>query len=666
MIDKKEKGYNAKDISVLEGLDPVKKLPGMYTRTESPNHIMQEIADNAFDEALGGHANKLLVELHEDGSVSIEDNGRGIPVDIHPEKNVPAVQIIFTVLHSGGKFDKGEGGAYDFSGGLHGVGVSVTNALSERLEVTVWRNRKEYFIAFEHGKVVEPLKEKKLGEEDKNKKGTKIQAWPSAQYFTNPHLVINEFESYLKNKAVLINNVEVTWVRPSKTPITWHFPGGIKQYLEEQAETPESWVAPLFQARLEHKEENNGFKKGEGFDLALGFMSDNRIQKSYVNLISTTSGGRHESGLRAGLFEAIKPIAERNKAIPKDIKLEAEDVWARVSFVLSAKLMKPAFQNQTKDKLIAGQGDVGYKLVYGLIKDAFELWMNDHPSAAKSIIDLVVEEAVRRQKSANKVERKRGSGASVLPGKLADCESKNIAETELFLVEGDSAGGSSKEGRDRRFQAILPLRGKVVNTWEEKTEHLINKFETVNDIAVAIGVEPHGNLKAKDVDMTRLRYGKIIIMADADVDGKHIQVLLNTLFYKHFPALIEKSHIWVAQPPLFTVSAPPKKGKKSETRENRKYYVLDEKELSVIEKELGKEGLMPEQYKVSRFKGLGEMNPEQLWETTLNPEVRRMIRLSLPQDEGVEKDFDLMMSKKNAKQRRDWMEADGSKIVVDL
>jgi topoisomerase-4 subunit B len=657
---KQKANYSAQDIGVLKGLEPVQHRPGMYTRTENPNHIMQEVADNGFDEVLAGHADLIAVELREDGSVIIEDNGRGIPVDMHPTEKRPAVEVIFTALHSGGKFDKGAGSAYGFTGGLHGVGVSVTNALSKRMEVTIWRDGKEHKLAFEHGAVVEPLTSTKLPADQKDKKGTRIQAWPEAKYFEHPALAANEFERFLRSKSVLLKGAEVQWTRPGRPTTSWQFAGGMAQYLEEAAEDDESWVAPRFSCDLHHAEDKEGYDAGEGFDLALGFLAQGRVpRESYVNLIPTPAGGRHETGLKAGLFEAIKQVAERaGNWIPKGLVIEADDVWSRAAFVLSVKLRDPQFQNQTKDKMTSAKG---HTLVQKLVQDAFELWLNDHADHAKSIVDLCVAEAARRQKD-NKVERKRLSGGAVLPGKLSDCESKDSSITELFLVEGDSAGGSSKQGRERSFQAILPLRGKLLNTWEV-TSSVAMESETISNIAIAVGVDPHDLEDIDKVDLSRLRYGKVVILADADVDGQHIQVLLLTLFLKHFPALIAKGHIWIAQPPLYRIDAPAKRGQKTGPR---KFYILDDKEMDITKKQLAKEGIQDSQLSVVRFKGLGEMNSNQLWETTLNPEERRMLRVTMDKAGQVHADFDLLMGKKNAKPRREWMERDGHTVDVSV
>lgn len=651
--------YTEADIGVLKGLEPVQHRPGMYTRTESPNHIMQEVADNAFDEAQGGYANRVSVELHEDGSVSIEDNGRGIPVGLHPTEKRPTVEVVFTILHAGGKFNKGGESAYKFTGGLHGVGVSVTNALSERMEVTVWRDGHEHRLVFSHGAVVEQLSKKKLPADQKDRTGSRVQAWPAAKYFESASLHVAEFERFLRSKAVLLPGVEVAWTRPNRPTTTWCFPGGMTQYLEEQVEDPESWLAPRYEVDLHHQSSDGSFDEGEGFKLALGFTGEGRtVRESYVNLIPTPNGGRHENGLRAGLFEAVRAVADRSGRLPKGVKLEADDIWGRASFVLSTQMTDPQFQNQTKDKMTSEKGQ---RLVQGLLRDNFELWLGDHPEAANAIVDMAVNEAVRRTKSMVKAERKKGSSAATLPGKLADCESKDVNNTELFLVEGDSAGGSSKQGRNRHTQAILPLRGKLLNTWDVDS-HKALASETIDNIASAIGIEAHMGKKAADVDLSKLRYGKVFIMADADVDGQHIQVLLLTLFLRHFPALLEKGYIWIAQAPLFRIDAPAKKGSKTGPR---KIYALDENELEAVRKQLTKEGLNETQWSVTRFKGLGEMNAEQLGETTMNPDGRRSLRIEVKDAAAAAVAFDLMMNSKNAKARREWMEAEGGTVEID-
>ena len=441
--------YTEADIGVLKGLEPVQHRPGMYTRTESPNHIMQEVADNAFDEAQGGYANRVSVELHEDGSVSIEDNGRGIPVGLHPTEKRPTVEVVFTILHAGGKFNKGGESAYKFTGGLHGVGVSVTNALSERMEVTVWRDGHEHRLVFSHGAVVEQLSKKKLPADQKDRTGSRVQAWPAAKYFESASLHVAEFERFLRSKAVLLPGVEVAWTRPNRPTTTWCFPGGMTQYLEEQVEDPESWLAPRYEVDLHHQSSDGSFDEGEGFKLALGFTGEGRtVRESYVNLIPTPNGGRHENGLRAGLFEAVRAVADRSGRLPKGVKLEADDIWGRASFVLSTQMTDPQFQNQTKDKMTSEKGQ---RLVQGLLRDNFELWLGDHPEAANAIVDMAVNEAVRRTKSMVKAERKKGSSAATLPGKLADCESKDVNNTELSWWRATRrAGLPSKAGTGTR------------------------------------------------------------------------------------------------------------------------------------------------------------------------------------------------------------------------
>lgn len=653
---KQAANYDASDISVLEGLDPVRRRPGMYTHTESTNHIMQEVVDNAFDEVMAGHASRVVAELHEDGSISIEDDGRGIPVGIHPKKKRPAVELIFTVLHSGGKFENSEKSAYGFSGGLHGVGVSVTNALSERLEVTVWRDGQEHRIAFANGEVVEKLTSKKLPASEKKRTGSRIQAWPNMKYFDRG-LAVSQFEKFLRSKAILLKGSEVSWTRPGREPVVWKFEGGLGQYLEEAIEDADAWVAPRFHADLHYEADSGGFKEGEGLELALGFVDTGpTFRESYVNLIHTSLGGRHETGLRAGLFDAVKAVAERMKLVPSNVKVEAEDLMSRASFILSVKLRDPQFAGQTKERL---SSEPAHRLVQGLIRDAFELWLNDHPDHAKAIIELVVNEARRRQKSNVKIERRKGGSAAVLPGKLVDCESSDARICELFLVEGDSAGGSVAQGRKKDFQAYLALRGKVVNTWELDPATMMSHTEP-HDISIAIGVEPHMGKRASEVDLSKLRYHKIIILADADVDGAHIQVLLATLFLRHFPALIEMGHVYIGQPPLYRVDSPAKRGSKEKYE---KFYALDQEQLDRRLKELEKRGVKGS---VQRFKGLGEMNPEQLWETTLDPEVRHMMKLKIEDAKQAQEAFDMMMAEKNVPQRREWMEREGNTADADI
>lgn len=659
-----KKKYDEQDIDVLKGLEPVQHRPGMYTRTENPNHIIQEVIDNAQDEALAGFASAITVELHDDGSISVEDNGRGIPVGKHPKEGKPVIEVVFTVLHAGGKFRKGEGQTYGFTGGLHGVGVSVTNALSDKLEVTVFRDGYQHQLTFEKGAVAVPLNKKKLSKEDADKTGTRVRAWPTAKYFESSKIDINELERYLRSKAVLLKGTVVTYKRPNHEPKVWSFPEGLAQYLQEQVAGSESeWIAPIFTTEKFYETSTESFDQGEGFELAIGWAYQGRANKeSYVNLIPTREGGRHETGMKVGLLDAFRVVGERLGMFPKGIRIENEDVLSSMSYVLSVKLLDPQFQNQTKDKMTSEKGQ---RLVAGLLRDEMELWLNDHPQHAKNLLDGMVASAISRSKTGAKTERKRTVGAAMLPGKLSDCQSKDVKSTELFLVEGDSAGGSSKEGRDRVNQAILPLRGKILNTWDVEA-HVAMASEMISNIATAVGVDPHTRQNMASADLSKLRYGKVFIMADADVDGQHIQVLLLTLFLRHFPALIANGHIWIAQPPLYRVDAPAKKGSKSGPR---KMYALDEEELNEVTSMLDKEGIrkkegdMTSGYSITRFKGLGEMNAEQLGETTMNVENRHAIKIILSDAEQALKQFELMMGKK-ADPRREWMEREGS--TVDL
>ena len=658
MAKTKEK-YDENSIDVLEGLEPVKLRPGMYTRTESPNHMIYEVIDNAQDEALAEFAKNIYVELHEDGSVSVADDGRGIPVGkIDKAGGKSAAEVIFTKLHAGGKFNKNDDSAYKFSGGLHGVGVSVTCALSKRLEAVIRRDGKEYAIAFEDGFLVEPLKAR--GKADGT--GTMVRAWPDLKYFESP-LNLEEMEHYLQCKAVLLPGITLTFKTPGKEPRIWSYPGGISQYLSEQtAGMPDAWVGPFFELQHYVGPGHETFSSGEGVHLSVGWLLEGRtFGESYVNLIHTISGGKHEIGLRTALFEGLRSFSEHHALIPKGVKLEADDVWSRACFVLSVKMVDPQFQGQTKDKL---SSESAVKLVHSLVRDSFELWMNENPDIGKRLSEICIENAIRRSKSANKIERKKTGGGAVLPGKLSDCESDDPTRNELFLVEGDSAGGSAKQGRNREFQAILPLRGKLLNTWEADAAKLYSS-STISDISLAIGVDPHGHVpNPADADISKLRYDRIVIMSDADVDGSHIQVLLLTLFFRHFPKLISDGHVYVAQSPLYRVDAPAKRGQKGE----RKFYALDDGELKAVKDRLGREGVKEHQMQTSRFKGLGEMNPEQLWETTMNPDTRRLLKVSFNEKTPAQtlEMFDMLMSDKNAPKRRQWMELRGHEVEGDI
>ncbi|OXL15206.1 DNA topoisomerase IV subunit B [Polynucleobacter cosmopolitanus] len=663
MATKKTDQYSESSIKVLKGLEPVKQRPGMYTRTDNPLHMIQEVIDNASDEALGGHGHHIVVTMHTDGSVSVEDDGRGIPVGMHPEEKRPVVELVFTQLHAGGKFEKGSGGAYAFSGGLHGVGVSVTNALSKRMEVTVWRDKQISTLAFEHGFVVEALKTKIAPMGDRPN-GTRVRAWPDGKYFDSAQIPMAELQRLLRSKAVLLPGVKVTLIQEKGgEPQTWLYTQGLKGYLDEaMAQSGHSPVViPAFDG--EHFADPNragedSFAEGEGASWVVAWTEEGApVRESYVNLIPTPAGGTHESGLRDGLFNAVKSFIDIHALQPKGVKLMPEDVFARASFVLSAKVLDPQFQGQIKERLNSRDA---VRLVSGFVKSALDLWLNQHVDYGRKLAELVIKQAQARTRAGQKVEKKKSSGVAVLPGKLTDCESEDIAMNEIFLVEGDSAGGSAKMGRNKEYQAILPLRGKVLNTWEAERDRLFANNE-VHDIAVAIGVDPHGN--NDDPDMSNLRYGKICILSDADVDGAHIQVLLLTLFYKHFPKLMERGHVYIARPPLFRVDAPAR-GKKPA----QKLYALDEGELKAIEDKLRKEGLREGSWQISRFKGLGEMNAEQLWDTTLNPDTRRLLPVTegaLGEVETV-KTMDMLMGKSESGARKTWLEERGNEVEADI
>ena len=798
--------YDESSIQVLKGLEPVQQRPGMYTRLEDPTHIILEVVDNACDEALAGFANKIHVNVHEDQSVSISDNGRGIPTGMHPTEGAPVIELVFTRLHAGGKFNKqGDGSAYKYSGGLHGVGVSVTNALTDKLDVKVVRDGGEYIIGFEKGLVVKPLT--KVGKVDKSISGTSVRAWPTAKYFDQPNISHAELERTLRSKAMLLPGVEMTFSVEGKESKTWHYPEGMAQYLNDIAENPE-WLFPPI--KLDGDDLNPEGGK-DGLTCVIGFVEEGAIHReSFVNLIPTRDGGRHMQGLRYGAFQAVQQFMERHQLLPKNLKLEYDDVWSRMSCVLAMRMVDPQFQGQTKDQLSSKHAS---KLVEKIVSAQFELWLHEHPQLAKTLAELVTTQAFKRSKNAPKSDRKRSAGGAVLPGKLADCESTDVNHTELFLCEGDSAAGcfvyetlipladgrkmpiglmaeeqklgikhfvfsvgmdgnieiaeaidarktkvstkiielildngeiirctpehlfmmrdgsyieaqnikndislmlfagdfvnakthlddcklgvksikfldklddvydfevpvnhnfalsagifvhnSSKMGRERKNQAVLPLRGKILNTWSAETESL-DSSKTIEDIITAIGVEPHG--WDENVNLDGLRYGKIIIMADADVDGRHIQVLLLTLFLRHFPQLVTRGHIYLAQPPLFRVDAPFSKKAKNPMR---KLYALDEEELQGIKKGLLKEGIPETQWTVNRFKGLGEMNPDQLCETTMHPQSRRLVQPVVTKEdwEEVKSSFDMMMNEKNASLRRAWMEKNGNDADIDI
>ena len=648
--------YSEGSIRVLKGLEPVKQRPGMYTRTDNPLHILQEVLDNAADEALAGHGKKIGVTLHADGSVTIDDDGRGIPFGMHPEEKAPVIELVFTRLHAGGKFDKGSGGAYSFSGGLHGVGVSVTNALSKRMEATSHREGQVARLVFSGGGVVEKLTLRKQESGDR-KQGTSVRVWPDAKYFETSALPMNELVHLLRSKAVLMPGVSVTLINEkTKDTQNWLYKGGLRDYLMQSLHGDP--VIPLFEGDGYADSNHDSFAEGEGAAWAVAFTEDGQpVRESYVNLIPTSAGGTHDSGLRDGLFTAVKSFIELHALLPKGVKLMPEDVFARASYVLSAKVLDPQFQGQIKERLNSRDA---VRLVSSYVRPTMELWLNQHVEYGKKLAELAIKAAQSRQKAGQKVEKRKGSGVAVLPGKLTDCESKDIAYNEVFLVEGDSAGGSAKMGRNKENQAILPLRGKVLNTWEVERDRLFANNE-IHDISVAVGVDPHGPNDSPD--MSGLRYGKVCILSDADVDGSHIQVLLLTLFFRHFPKLIETGHVFVARPPLFRVDAPAR-GKKPAS----KVYALDDGELTAILDKLRKDGVREGSWSISRFKGLGEMSAEQLWDTTLNPDTRRLMPVQLgaldfATTEGL---ITQLMGKGEAAARRELMELHGDSIEIDV
>jgi len=652
------KRYDESSVKKLRGIEPVQRLPGMYTRTSDPTHIIQEAIDNAADEAIDGHADRIEVTVHLDGSVTVTDNGRGIPVGPHPEEKIPTVELVLTELHAGAKFSRtGADSAYKFSGGLHGVGVSVTNALSERLEVEIKRDGGVHAIAFADGRVAKKLR--KTGSCGERNTGTSLRIWPNKKYFDSPKVNLDDLERIVRSKAVLLPGVKVTLnVETAKKTKqqTWSYPDGIKGYLKELIGDA-SAVAPIYDGeKFVAESEANGFATGEGAAWAFAFVEDEKGQgESYANLIPTTDGGTHEAGLREGIFEAIKAFAEYHSLTPKGIKLLAEDAWSRTVYFLSAKVLEPQFHGQTKEKL---SNRDAVKLVSTMVKDPFAAWMSANEEHGKKICNLVIQQAIERSRTVQKVERKRSSSVVLLPEKLSDCESTDLKENELFLVEGDSAGGSAKQARDKRYQAIYRMRGKALNSWEVKRGLRFSNVES-HDISVALGVDPHD--EKDNPDLSGLRYGKVASMTDADVDGAHIAVLLLTLFYRHFPKLIEKGHIYIACPPLYKVDVPGH-GK----RPPKKIYALDEDELKAILDRARDDGIKRESVSIQRFKGLGEMNPGQLWETALNPDTRRLLKVRIEDRDKTYKLFNMLMSKKEAEKRCEWMEEKGNEVEADV
>lgn len=626
--------YNADAIEVLTGLEPVRKRPGMYTDTVRPNHLAQEVIDNSVDEAIEGHADQVDVILHADGGVSIQDNGRGMPVDLHPVQKLPGVEVILSTLHAGGKFsDKN----YQFSGGLHGVGVSVVNALSRRLDVTIKRDGNIYSMAFEGGEKVTDLSV--VGSCGKRNTGTLIRFQPDAQYFDSPNFSLPRLVHVLRAKAVLCPGLRVTLLDEKKSEKTeWFYEDGISDYLADA--TIDFPVIPEKPFTYHFSGET------EAVDWAIQWLPEGGdvVAESYVNLIPTAQGGTHVNGLRSGLLEALREFCELRNLLPRGVKLTAEDVWDRCCFVLSSKLQDPQFSGQTKERLSSREA-AGF--VSGVAKDAFSLWLNQHTHEAELLAELCINRAQARLRSAKKVVRKKVASGPALPGKLADCTSEDPAQGELFLVEGDSAGGSAKQARNREFQAILPLRGKILNTWEVDAQEILASAE-VHNISVALGIDP-----ASD-DLTGLRYHKICILADADSDGLHIATLICALFLRHFQPLVRAGHVFVAMPPLYRIDV----GKEV-------YYALDDAERNGILERLAAEHKRAKP-NVQRFKGLGEMNPSQLRETTMDPDTRRLVQLVLDADDDTHSTFDMLLAKKRAGDRKAWLESKGDLADVGV
>jgi len=624
--------YDASAIEVLTGLEPVQKRPGMYTDTTRPNHLAQEVIDNSVDEAVAGHASRIQVTLYRDGSLGVADDGRGMPVDIHPEEGVPGVEVIMTKLHAGGKFSNEN---YQFSGGLHGVGVSVVNALSYKLEAEIRRDGKEYLITFAHGDKVKKLKE--IGTVGKKNTGTHIRFWPEAKYFDSINFSVPKLKHVLRAKAVLCPGLHVSFFEEKTAENEeWYYEDGLQDYLLESVKGFELLPAEPFIGSLSSAR--------EAVDWALLWLPEggDPVGESYVNLIPTAQGGTHVNGLRTGLTEAVREFCEFRNLLPRGVKISPEDVWEKVSYILSVKMEDPAFSGQTKEKLSSRECAA---FVSGVVKDAFSLWLNQHTEQGELIAMLAIDNAQKRLRAGKKVARKKVTQGPALPGKLADCSSTDVTQTELFLVEGDSAGGSAKQARDRSFQAIMPLRGKILNTWEVDADQVLASQE-VHDISVAIGVDPASD-KLKD-----LRYGKICILADADSDGYHIATLLCALFLRHFRPLVEAGHVYVAMPPLFRIDV----GKEV-------FYALDEAEKQGIldrisaEKKKGK-------VQVTRFKGLGEMNPLQLRETSIAPDTRRLVQLVVQAGDDSNKMMDMLLAKKRAPDRKAWLESKGDLAEV--
>ncbi|CAB5496562.1 DNA topoisomerase IV subunit B (EC [Bathymodiolus thermophilus thioautotrophic gill symbiont] len=620
--------YDSSSIEVLSGLDPVRKRPGMYTETERPNHLAQEVIDNSVDEAVAGYATTINVVLYKNGSLSVEDDGRGMPVDIHPEEGCSGVEVILTKLHAGGKFSND---SYQFSGGLHGVGISVVNALSTLVEIWIKRDAKEHYISFSEG--LKKTELEVIGTVGKRNTGTKVKFMPDGKFFDSDKFSVSKLRHNLRSKAILCPGLKVTFHNEiDETKNQWTYKDGLKDYLSISLDSLDCLPEKPFVVNYESE------KQQLNCSLAWTEFNTNVIGESYVNLIPTSQGGTHVNGLRSGLTDALKEFCEFRNLLPKNIKLTPDDVWQRIAYVLSIKILDPQFSGQTKERLSSRECA---SFVANTIKDAFSLWLNQHTSVAEKIAELAIMNAQSRLKTGKKVVRKKIVSGPALPGKLSDCISHDLSQSEVFLVEGDSAGGSAKQARDKEYQAILPLRGKILNTWEVDSEQVLASNE-VHDISVAIGLEPNNE------DMSGLRYGKICILADADSDGAHIATLICTLFVKHFPKLIKEGHVYVAMPPLYRIDA----GKQV-------HYALDDSERDSVINKLEKENKRVK-IQVQRFKGLGEMNPSQLRETTMLPDTRRLIQLTLDDPLQVFQMMDMLLSKKRAPDRKKWLEEKGN------
>ncbi|MCP5141509.1 MAG: DNA topoisomerase IV subunit B [Chromatiales bacterium] len=623
--------YDASSIEILSGLDPVKRRPGMYTDTTRPNHLAQEVIDNSVDEALAGHAKRIDVTLFKDGSLEVRDDGRGMPVDLHPEEGVPGVEVILTKLHAGGKFSNKN---YQFSGGLHGVGVSVVNALSKHLEVWVRRDGHEYNIAFKDGHKVSDLEE--VGTVGKRNTGTTVRFWPNDGYFDSPKFSVSRLRHVLRAKAVLCPGLLVTLGEEGGETQEWCYQGGLADYLSTELVDIPTLPAEPFTGSMQSAH--------EAADWAVCWLPEGgeAVGESYVNLIPTAQGGTHVNGLRSGLTDAVREFCDFRNLVPRGIKLAPEDIWDKVAFVLSVKLEDPQFSGQTKERLSSRECA---PFVSGVVKDAFSLYLNQHTEIGEALAELVIANAQKRQRAGKKVARKKVTSGPALPGKLADCSGLDVTRGELFLVEGDSAGGSAKQARDREFQAVMPLRGKILNTWEvDPTEVLASK--EVHDISVAIGVDPGAD------DISGLRYGKVCILADADSDGAHIATLLCALFLKHFRPVVAAGHVFVAMPPLYRIDV----GKEV-------YYALDDAEKQGVLDRIHAEGRKGK-VNVQRFKGLGEMNPMQLRETTMARDTRRLVQLTIDAEDDADQIMDMLLAKKRAGDRKTWLEAKGDLAEV--